>query len=235
MPDKQANVDQDTAKRTSVRWLIFVLLLVLLTVDYIDRASISVAIPIIGKQFSLSPFVQGIILSSFFWSYTLMQIPGGWLSDRFKARKIITVASLLWGVFEILTALAFSAVWIVLMRLGLGVSEAPLELAGTQANVSWLPRNERGRAASLMDSGAALGSGLGGLVIGGLIAWLGSWQWAFVITGIGTLIMAGIAFWFIRDSPRQHPMVNGAEVAYIEAAHAREEQEDPVEEVVERS
>jgi ACS family D-galactonate transporter-like MFS transporter len=231
---KPANGDQAGARKTPVRWLIFVLLLVLLTVDYIDRASISVAMPIIGRQFNLSSFEQGIILSAFFWTYTAMQIPGGWLADRFGARKMITVLSLFWGIFEMLTALAFNAVWILLMRLGLGVSEAPLEPAGTQANVSWLPRNERGRAAALMDSGAALGSGFGGLIIGALIAGLGSWQLAFAITGAGTLIMAGVAFWYIRDHPRQHPHVNEAEAAYIEAAHAREEADDPVEEVSRR-
>lgn len=220
-----------SSKRSYVRWTIFVLLLVLLTVDYVDRSSISVALPRIADRFSLSPVEQGVILSSFSWTYTAMQIPGGWLSDRFKPRRIITAISLLWGIFEALTALAFNAVWIVLMRLGLGVVEAPLEPAGTQANVSWLPRDERGRAAAIMDSGAALGTAVGGLVVGGIIAALDSWQLAFVIVGAGTLLMAGVAFWYIRDTPHHHWRVNDAELAYIEEAHAKEEEVDPVQEV----
>ena len=69
--------------KSSVRWRIFWFLLVLITINYVDRASLSVAMPLISKEFSLSPVVQGLILSSFFWSYTIMQIPSGMLVDRF--------------------------------------------------------------------------------------------------------------------------------------------------------
>jgi len=75
-------------------------LLMLITVNYVDRASLSVAMPLIAREFTLSPVMQGLILSSFFWTYTLMQIPSGMLVDRFKPRLVITVATLIWGAFQ---------------------------------------------------------------------------------------------------------------------------------------
>ncbi|MGI4808634.1 MAG: MFS transporter, partial [Janthinobacterium lividum] len=56
-------------------------------INYIDRANIGVAVPFIRKEYNLDPAVMGLILSGFFWTYALMQLPGGWLIDRFGARK----------------------------------------------------------------------------------------------------------------------------------------------------
>src|SRR4051794_25949462 len=73
-----------TAKPSSVRWKIFLLMLFLISINYIDRASLSVAMPLIAKEFNLDPAAQGVLLSSFFWTYAFMQVPGGMLADRFK-------------------------------------------------------------------------------------------------------------------------------------------------------
>jgi MFS family permease len=61
-------------KPTGVRWKIFFLLLFLVSVNYIDRASLSVAMPLISKEFNIDPAWQGLILSSFFWTYAFMQV-----------------------------------------------------------------------------------------------------------------------------------------------------------------
>lgn len=81
----------DTAKPSGVRWKIFLLMLFLISINYIDRASLSVAMPVIAKEFDIDPAMQGLILSSFFWTYALMQVPGGMLADRFKPRIVIAL------------------------------------------------------------------------------------------------------------------------------------------------
>src|ERR1700731_2182681 len=142
--------------KTSVRWKIFLVMLLLVTVNYVDRASLSVAMPMVAQEFSLTPVMQGIILSSFFWSYTLMQIPGGMLVDRFKPRGVLAVCTLFWGGFQALAALSTNSVGLLLTRLGLGVAEAPVASAGGALNAIWLTRHERVRGASLMDGGSPL-------------------------------------------------------------------------------
>ncbi len=87
-------------KASTVRWRIFGIVFVLVVINLIDRVTLSIAMPTISKEFSLEPAMQGIILSAFFWSYALLQIPGGWLIDRFGPRALITGATVGWGFFK---------------------------------------------------------------------------------------------------------------------------------------
>src|ERR1700712_4562720 len=93
-------------KASTVRWRIFAIIFVLTMVNLIDRVSLSIAMPTIAKEFTLSPAMQGLILSSFFWAYALLQIPGGWMIDRFGPRRVITWSTGLWGAFQVLAAFA---------------------------------------------------------------------------------------------------------------------------------
>ena len=80
-------VPQAAAAPTKVRWKIFLMMLFLIAVNYIDRASLSVAMPMIAKEFDLSPAIQGLLMSSFFWTYAFMQIPGGMLTNLYNQLK----------------------------------------------------------------------------------------------------------------------------------------------------
>jgi ACS family D-galactonate transporter-like MFS transporter len=215
-------------KKTAVRWKIFILMLFLITINYIDRASLSVAMPLISKEFNLDAAVQGFILSSFFWTYALMQIPGGMLADRYKPRVVIAAATIGWGFFQAIAAASTSSFMLILTRLGLGAAEAPIYPAGGKLNAMWMTPNERARGATLLDGGAPLGAALGALVIAGLIAAFDSWRTAFVIAGVGTVLCGVLAWWYIRNSPSEHPSVNEAEARHIETAHALEDLTDPV-------
>ena len=208
--------------KTSVRWNIFLVMLLLVTVNYIDRASLSVAMPLLTKEFSLSPVMQGFILSSFFWSYTLMQIPGGQLVDRFKPRAVLALCTLFWGGFQALAAIATSAAGLLMTRIGLGVAEAPVASAGGALNAAWLTQHERVRGASLMDGGSPLGAAFGSVLITWLILVMHSWRSAFAIAGIGTILCGMLAWRYIRNQPREHAGVNEAEALHIERAQALE-------------
>jgi len=151
----------DVAKPTGVRWKIFLLMLFLISINYIDRASLSVAMPLISKEFDLDPALQGLILSSFFWTYAFMQVPGGMLADRFKPRIVIASATIFWGAFQAIAAVATNWPVLLLTRLGLGASEAPIYPAGGKLNAIWMTQTERGRGATLLDGGAPLGAALG--------------------------------------------------------------------------
>ena len=213
--------------KTGVRWRIFFVLLSLVAINYIDRASLSVAMPLIAKDFNLDPAMQGFILSSFFWTYALMQVPGGMMADRFKPRIVIAAAAVFWGVCQGITGLCTSATTLLLTRFGLGAAEAPIYPAGGKLNSIWMTQNERGRGATLLDSGAPLGAALGAVIITWLIAALGSWRMAFIVAGGGTVLAGLYAWYFIRNNPREHSSVNDAEALYIERARAMELSQEP--------
>jgi MFS transporter, ACS family, D-galactonate transporter len=212
-----------TVKPTSVRWKIFFLMLFLVSVNYIDRASLSVAMPLISKEFEIDAAWQGLILSSFFWTYAFMQVPGGMLADRFKPRIVVALATVFWGACQAIAALSPNWFVLLLTRLGLGASEAPIYPAGGKLNGIWMTQTERGRGATLLDGGAPLGAALGSIVIAWMIAAFNSWRMAFVIAGVGTMLCGLWAWYYIRNSPRQHPSVNEAEARHIEQAHALED------------
>ncbi len=218
---------QAAAAPTKVRWKIFLMMLFLIAVNYIDRASLSVAMPMIAKEFDLSPAVQGLLMSSFFWTYAFMQIPGGMLADRFGPRVVIVCSTLGWGFFQAIAAACTGWVSLLITRLGLGASEAPIYPAGGKLNGIWMTQNERGRGATLLDGGAPLGAALGALIIAGLLTHFDSWRVSFVVAGVGTMIAGVFAWWYIRNHPREHTGVNEAEAAFIEEAHAADLAAEP--------
>lgn len=203
-----------------VRWRIFAIIFGLTVINLVDRVSLSIAMPTIAREFQLTPAIQGLILSSFFWAYALLQIPGGWLIDRYGPRRVIGWSTGLWGVFQTLAAFATGGLSLIFARVALGAAEAPLFPAGGKLNSLWLASSERGRGAVLMDCGGPLGVALGGLLIAYLIAVFGSWRTAFFIAGIATLAMAWLAWRYLRDDPATHPEVNAAELARINEGRA---------------
>ncbi|MCJ7957647.1 MAG: MFS transporter [Pseudomonas sp.] len=209
-----------TTRSSTVRWRIFAIIFALTMVNLIDRVSLSIAMPTIAHEFELSPGLQGLILSSFFWAYALLQIPGGWLIDRFGPHRVIGWSTGLWGTFQVLAAFASGGLSLLFARVALGAAEAPLLPSGGKLISLWLAPSERSRGAVLMDSGSPLGVALGGLIIAYLIAVLDSWRLAFVIAGVATLVLAWVAHRYLRDDPASHPQVNAAELEKINAGRA---------------
>jgi MFS transporter, ACS family, D-galactonate transporter len=205
---------------STVRWRIFAIIFFLVVINLIDRVTLSIAMPTISKEFSLEPAMQGIVLSAFFWSYAALQIPGGWLIDRFGPRALITGATVGWGFFQAIAGLASGGVTLLVSRVGLGAAEAPLFPAGAKLNSIWLSPKERGRGAVLVDSGAPLGAAFGGAIISWLILSLGSWRSAFAVAGIATMALGALAWWYLRDDPADHSGVNAAELATIRSSQS---------------
>src|SRR5205807_8703958 len=103
------------------RWFIIGLLFTASLINYLDRAAISFALPFISRDFHLAPESKGLLLSSFFWSYALMQIPIGWSADRFNLRWLYAGAFILWSFAQGLTGLAGSLAALLMFRILLGI------------------------------------------------------------------------------------------------------------------
>jgi ACS family D-galactonate transporter-like MFS transporter len=223
--DLEANVAPPRPK-TNVRWRIFIVMLFIGALSYIDRVSLSVGMPLISKELSLSPEVQGILLSCFFWTYAAFQVPAGWLADRKGPRWLLTIAVSLWSLFQLLTGLATNLWFLMAARLGLGMTEAAQYPTGGKLSALWLPEKDRARGAVLMDSSSTLGAAIGSLIVAGLISLVGDWRASFIAIAVVTAGAGFIVHYYIRNTPREHPKADESEVAYIEAAHALEDAKD---------
>src|SRR3984885_2377252 len=80
------------------RWYILGLISLMYLITYLDRVNISTAAPAISQEFGFDKITMGIIFSAFVWAYALFQVPGGWLSDRFGARNVLTTIVAYWSV-----------------------------------------------------------------------------------------------------------------------------------------
>lgn len=204
-----------TTRPTRIRLQIFGVLWILVLLNFIDRAALSISMPFISEEFDLTPELQGWLLGSFFWTYLLFQIPGGWLLDKFGPRKIVGWAGGLWGGAQLLGGFAMNGVFLTGTRLALGATEAPVFPAASKLNSRWLPSKERARGATFIDAAGPFGSAVGGIIVTALIGLTGGWRWAFIITGAVTIIVAVLYYIYLKDTPEEHPKVNEAELAHI--------------------
>lgn len=92
-----------------LRLKVFGVLWVIILLNYIDRATLSIAIPFISQDLHITPEAKGWIMGTFFWTYLIFQIPGGWLLDKFGPRRIITICAALWGLAQAAIGLAREA------------------------------------------------------------------------------------------------------------------------------
>lgn len=206
------------ARRSQMRWAIVAFSALGLTIAYLDRAALSVAVPFMSEEFHISPAVQGVLLSSFFWTYALFQLPSGWLLDKFGPRVIYPIAVGWWSLWTALTAFATGVTSVIVFRLGLGIGEAPVQPANIKVVSRWFPRRERAFASSLFDMGQQIGSALSIPIVTAIAVFAG-WRWAFVV--IGAVGLFWIVGWLaIYRAPENHRFVNAEELAHIRSDQA---------------
>jgi MFS family permease len=205
-----AEGEQIRAKMSGTEWTIVLLLVASVVINYIDRSNLSLAVPLIQRQFSLSPVQLGALLSAFFWTYALMQLFGiaGWLSDRFAVGWVMVGGYLLWSGATLATGLVASFSTLYAARLLLGAGESVAYPCYSRV-FAQLPQEHRGRANSLIDVGTKLGPAIGAYVGGILLVHLG-WRMLFIVLGAGGLLW--VLPW-IRLMPRvgRAVKVEGAE------------------------
>ncbi len=187
------------------RWIMVWLCFIALAVNYTDRANLAVAAPSIKQALGVNNTTMGFLLGSFFWTYALMQLPAGWLVDRFGARIMYPIAVCWWSLFTSLTAVANSVSMLFGFRLLLGAGEAAAYPASARVVSRWFPTHERALASSIFDSGSRAGN----LVAIPLCAWLIAsfgWRASFVVTGLLGFVWA-VAWLAIYRKPELHPDV----------------------------
>jgi ACS family D-galactonate transporter-like MFS transporter len=195
------------------RWTIGVLLGVGVLINYIDRINLSVAAPQLQQEFNLSPEEIGLLFSAFFWSYSLLQVPGGMVLDRFGVTLVGRCGAFLWAVASAITAISSGFAGIFAARVLLGVAEAPAFPASQKATGYWFPRNERARSTAIFDSAAKFSNVIGVPLVAFAIVNLG-WRWGFGITAVLSLAYF-VVYWVLYRDPSEDKRLTKAEHDYI--------------------
>ena len=181
---------------------------------YMDRLTIAITAPLIMAELGWDESVMGIILSSFFWGYTLLQIPGGWLADRYGGKKILGTGVLWWSFFTMITPFATTittmAVFRALMGLGEGVNFPSIQSLTSR----WIPAGERSRVMGFTLSGISVGNILAFPLTIWIMTTLG-WRYVFYIFSFLGFIWC--AFWLClaANRPEEHTTIHPQELDYI--------------------
>jgi sugar phosphate permease len=196
------------------RWYVLLLISVMYLITYLDRVNISTAAPAISKEFGFDKVTMGVIFSAFVWAYALFQVPGGWLSDRFGARGVLTGVVAYWSLMTAATAAAFSGASFIVVRFLFGVGEAGAFPGATRAMQLWYPRRERGLVQGVTHSASRFGAAIAPPIVVLIMSELG-WRPVFYICGAVGLLWS--LWWALsyRNLPEEHALVNKAELELI--------------------
>ena len=177
----------DSGSAQAGRWTIVGLLFAASLINYLDRGTMSVALPVLARTLSLGPQAKGLLQSAFFWSYALMQIPIGRAADRANLRWLYAGAFALWSLAQGLTGFAGSFGALMAFRMLLGVGESIYLPGGTKIVSRLFAPIERGLPCGLFDFGTRIGLALGGLLIPWFLTRFG-WQLTFRLVGFTALL-----------------------------------------------
>jgi sugar phosphate permease len=187
---------------TAPNFVLF-LVCVMYALTYIDRVNVNTAGPVLQKDLHLDPSQLGWIFSAFGWAYVCLQVSGGWLSDRFGARRTLTVCGVIWSIATILMGAVGSFAALIVCRVILGLGEGATFPTATRALSDWASPARRGYVQGITHSFARFGNA----VTPPLVAWLirlTSWRQSFVILGTASLAWAGTWWLYFRDDPATH-------------------------------
>jgi len=180
------------------RGWIYVLMLTLVTINYMDRSALAVVAQKVRGEFNLSPVEMGYLFSSFLWTYVVCLLPVGIMLDRFSARNINSIGIALWSLAIAATAGVWNFGTLLLTRLVMGAGEATSIPSCGRIVREWMPSQERGVASVIFSAGSFLGPAIGAVAVAAITsAW--GWRTAFVILGaLGFVWLACNLIWFDR-------------------------------------
>jgi MFS transporter, ACS family, glucarate transporter len=202
------------APATRARRMVIWFAATLAVITYIDRVCISQAAPAMREDLGLTEVQMAWAFAVFTWAYALFEIPGGWLGDRFGARRILMRIVLWWSFFTAATGWVWNFAGLIVARTLFGAGEAGCFPNLTRAFTTWLPAIERERAQALLWLSARWGGAFTPILVAYILDYV-SWRRAFEIFGLVGVVWAWLFFRWYRDDPRTHPAVNAAELAML--------------------
>lgn len=191
------------------RYIVYGLLFTMTLINYFDRTVLSVAMPILIAQFTLTPIAVGYLLSAFIWSYAPCQLPAGMVLDQWGTRKTAARCIAFWSAATALTAAATSFPFVFISRLLLGIGESPTFPMAARAIREWAPVKERALAFSISGSGPAFGTAISAITIAWLVSTIG-WRLSFVFSGALGFLWVIVWLAVYRD-PEDAPFLQPAE------------------------
>jgi len=180
-------------------WSIVAMLCATATTGYIIRVNVSTAAPLLMEEFGLSQIEMGRIFSAFLLGYALFQIPSGALSDRFGARRILSLIAWLWVIITVLqtsvgwgpflSTASTALIGFIIFRFFTGITASPTYPGSAQGVAKWVLPKYQGRANGIVLASIGLGSALAPPLVSNIMVRFG-WRPALIASAIPALLIA---------------------------------------------
>jgi MFS transporter, ACS family, glucarate transporter len=200
--------------------IVLAVLALMYFITYLDRVNVSTAADGFGKDFHLSKTQIGLVFSFFAYPYLLFQIIGGWVSDRFGARRTLIACGIVWAAATAITGMAGGLISLLAARLLLGFGEGATFPAATSAMSRWVIKEQRGFAQGVTHAAARIGNAVAPPVIAFVMATRG-WRASFYVCAL--ISFAWVALWALTftEYPKDHPRVTAEELAELPPPRAK--------------
>ncbi len=213
-PDCRSLSPAAADRATKTRWGVLFLISLMYMITYMDRGNISIAATAITKEFRLSKEELGLVFSAFVLAYSIGQIPGGWLGDKFGPRRVLLTIIPIWSLMVMATGVTVGVISLIGTRFFLGLFEAGAFPIATRGMQLWFPKSERGRIHGVAHSFSRFAVAVTPFIAVSIMIAFG-WRAIFYILGTVGLVWSVAFFFFYRNVPEEHPGVNRAELAHI--------------------
>ena len=180
-------------------------------INYIDRSNLSIAADLIKGELHISDLQLGTLLSAFFWTYGCMQIPAGWLVDRFDVKWVFAGGFFLWSAATASTGLMHGFAALIAIRIVLGIGESVAFPSYCKILGTYFNEIQRGSANAAIIAGLAVGPAIG-MLVGGTVVGRFGWRPFFLTLGLGSLLW--LVPW-MAWMPRRHLVVAQASEAKV--------------------
>lgn len=194
--------------------VVLMMLCLMYFITYLDRVNVSTAAAGFGEEFGLSKTEIGLVFSAFAYPYLIFQIIGGWVSDKFGARRTLIWCGVIWAVATILTGFAGGLVSLLVARLLLGLGEGATFPAATSAMSRWVSKENRGFAQGITHAFARIGNAVAPAAVVYIMAVHG-WRESFYIFGVLSLLWVAVWAFVFTEDPAKHPRITAQEVASL--------------------
>jgi MFS family permease len=212
-------------RRFSVSNTVLLIICLMYLILYVDRVNISTAAPLIKADLGLSNTELGLVFSAFAYPYALFQLIGGYIGDRFGARRTLFVSGLIVCAATAATGAVGGLVSLFAGRLALGIGEGATFPTATRAMAAWVPERDWGFAQGITHSSARIGNALTPPLIA-LLVGLVTWRGAFLVLALLSLVWVLVWLRHFRDVPTSPPLT-ADELAAL-PAHGRRQTTEAV-------
>jgi sugar phosphate permease len=184
------------------RYLICLLIFLCYVLVFFHRLCPAVIALDIQSSFGISGTLLGVLSSAYFYSYAIMQLPTGLMADSWGPRKTVSVFLILAGVGSVVMGLSPNLPVAIVGRILVGIGVSTVFVCNFKLLSEWFtPRQFIIMGSAFMSMG-----GIGALSSSAPLAWVSNvigWRMTFLSVGIITLLMAALAYAFVRNRPSE--------------------------------